>query len=78
MEETTAQLEQKLKSIRDEIVGKISANSTVTAELKTQVENLQRQADAIDVRLAERHVAGTGTGQKTLVDLLREEEAFAR
>ena len=45
------------------------STGTITTELKTKIEALQKQADALDVKLAERHTAGTApieTLRKTL------------
>jgi hypothetical protein len=47
----TAQLEQEIKKIKDEILGAVNGNVTKVAEM-------QRQLDALDVKLAERHAAG--------------------
>jgi hypothetical protein len=77
MDETIVQLEQKLKSIRDEIVAKISSNQNVTADLKSHIDRLQAQADAIDAKLTEQHKGG-GVQEKSLADVLKQDEGFNR
>lgn len=67
-------LEAKILELKNELTAALQAGSTKTAaeiaELKTQLAKLQRQADALDVNLAERHAAG-GSAQGGGADILK-------
>ncbi len=76
-------LELQLKGIQTEIVSKIAdlkrTTGAETAELKTQVLALQKQADALDVAISERHVGGGGPfGGKTLEAVVKENDGIER
>jgi HK97 family phage major capsid protein len=63
-------LETQIKSIRDEIIAKVGGNVE-------QVDKMQKQLDALDCKLAQRHIADAG-GAPSLVDTLKGNDAVAR
>src|SRR5438477_3795941 len=77
----TAVLETSLKEIKTEILQKIEEHETASgaksADLERRINDLQRQADAIDTSLANRHVAGIDGGG-SLKSLLEQNDDVSR
>jgi HK97 family phage major capsid protein len=69
-------LQKELKQYLDKAAEQQKLSGTITEELKTKIEALQKQVDAIDIKLAERHAAAAP--EKTLYDTLAEDENLKR
>jgi HK97 family phage major capsid protein len=61
----------EIKALKAELIGKIEKGASAET-----VQALQRQVDALDVKLAEKHYVGTG--EKGLEKLLEENESVSR
>ena len=74
-------LETELKEIKSQIVGKIEALKTAhgaeAAELKKQIADVQKQADAIDAKLADR-IGGGGGDSETVRTILEKNDGVER
>jgi HK97 family phage major capsid protein len=75
-------LTQELSALQNDLKGYVSKAAeektqfgTMLGETKTAVENIQKQIDALDLKLAEKAV---GTPDKSLADELKENEDIAR
>lgn len=77
LEQKLATLQGELKTYFDKAAEEQKTRGTMHEETKAQITALQKQVDAIDVKLAEKHV-GTGTQEKTLVEVLKEDESICR
>src|SRR5262249_31321391 len=66
-------IENEIRQIKADIISAIRSK----ADAET-VQNMQTQLDHLDRKLAERIVTGGGTTQKSLTELLKEDEGFAR
>lgn len=76
------ELKEQLSALQDQLKGYVEKAAaektqfgTMLTETKDAVDKLQKQIDAIDVKLAEKHVA---TPSKSLEDELKENEDVAR
>lgn len=69
-------LQKELKSYLDKAAEQQKLSGTITEELKTKIDALQKQVDAIDVKMAERHAAAAP--EKNLFETLSEDESLKR
>lgn len=60
LEKQLSELKAELKSYFEKASEQQNATGTVTAGLKSTIDALQKQVDAIDAKIAERQVAGSG------------------
>jgi len=68
-------LQVELKSYLDKAKEQQEKNGTMTADLTTKIDALQKQVDAIDTKMAERHV---GDPVETVEDYLKKNENVQR
>ena len=77
----------EIKAMRNAVIVKLeshlqevkTAAAADKADLQTQIDNLQRQADALDSSLADRrHIGGSGTQEKDWSDILKDNESVQR
>jgi HK97 family phage major capsid protein len=76
LEKQLAQLKSELKTYFDKAAEQQKTSGTLTEELKTKIDALQKQVDALDVKLAERHIAAQP--EQTLADYLQKHEGLQR
>jgi transaldolase len=76
LEQKLAELQVQLKSYVDKAAEEKTQFGTMLSETKTALEGLQKQYDAIDVKLAERH-AQTAPPE-TLEEMLKKDESVCR
>ena len=76
LKEQLEQLQKELKGYHEKATEQQAATGTMTAELATKMSEIQKQVDAIDLKMAERHIAGSS--QKSLADTLGENEDVQR
>ena len=69
-------LQLELKGYRDKAAEETKQNGTLLETTKTALEMLQKQVDAIDVKLAERHTADEP--EEPLVETFQKNEAISR
>lgn len=71
---TALQAEQK--TYFEKAAAEEKARGTVLEETKTKIDALQKQVDAIDIKLAERHAQGQA--EETLQEVLSKDESIAK
>lgn len=76
LETQLAALKTQLQEYFTKAAEQQTATGTMTADLKTKIEALQRQADALDVKLAERHAAAQP--EETLEEMLTKHEGVQK
>lgn len=76
LEKQLAELHTELKGHFAKAAEQEKLTGTLTTDLKTQLDALQKQYDALDCKLAERHAAAVP--EKTITEELKENEAMAR
>jgi HK97 family phage major capsid protein len=76
-EEKLKALQLELKSYFEKAAGEQKAAGTMLEETKNKIDALQKQVDALDVKLAERHAQATDT-QPGLEQSLKENEGISR
>jgi HK97 family phage major capsid protein len=69
-------LQKELKSYHEKAAAQQAANGTMSAELTAQITAVQKQVDAIDLKLADRII--NGSPEKSLADTLNENEDVQR
>lgn len=77
IEETLAALQAEQKSYHEKGAAESKLHGTMLEETKTTLIKLQSQADALDVKLAQKHIAEQGHGS-TLVKTFEEDEGVKR
>jgi HK97 family phage major capsid protein len=70
-------LQTELKTHFDKAAAEQKANGTMLEETRNTITKLQTQVDALDVKLAQKHIADQGQGP-TLVKTFRENESVQR
>lgn len=75
LKEQLSALQTELKGFVEKSVEERKQNGTVLQETKNAIDKLQKQVDAIDVKLAEKHNA---VSEKSLEEELKENEDIAR
>ena len=76
LKEQLEALQRELKGYTEKAVEQQKLNGTITEELKGKIDALQRQVDAIDVKLAERHAASAP--DEPLIETLKKDEGLQR
>jgi HK97 family phage major capsid protein len=76
LEQKLAELQVQLKSYVDKAAEEKTQFGTMLSETKTALEGLQKQYDAIDVKLAERHAQSAPP--ETLEEMLKKDESVCR
>jgi HK97 family phage major capsid protein len=69
-------LQKELKQYLDKAAEQQKANGTITEELAKKIDAVQKQVDAIDIKLAERHAAAAP--EKTLYETLSEHDELKK
>jgi len=77
IEETLAALQAEQKTYHEKGTAEQKANGTLLEETKANLTKLQTQIDAIDVKLAQKHLADANAGP-TLVKTIQENESVQR
>ena len=77
LEKKLLELQNDLKTHFEKAKAQEAEHGTVLASTKTTIDAIQKQVDAIDVKLAERHSASPA-GAKSLLDSLKENEDVSR
>src|SRR4051794_4881945 len=77
LKEQLTQIEGMLATKFAEAAKQQEAHGAITSDLKSKLEALQKQYDALDSKLAAKHAA-TEILTKSIVDDLREDEQVAR
>jgi HK97 family phage major capsid protein len=76
LEKQLSDLKGELKTYFDKAAEQQKASGTMSEELKGKIDTLQKQVDAIDVKMAEKHVASQP--EQTLGDFLQKHEGLQR
>jgi HK97 family phage major capsid protein len=76
LEQQLTELQTELKAHFDKAAEESKTRGTMAEETKKTIDALQKQLDAIDVKLAAKHAAGVP--DKTIVEVLTESEDVAR
>ncbi len=76
LEQKLVALQGELKTYFDKAAEEQKTRGAMAEETKNTITGLQKQVDAIDVKLTEKHAQGTP--EKTLVEELKENESVAR
>lgn len=76
LKDQLAQLQAELKAHFEKAAEQQKATGNITAELKVQIEALQKQADALDIKLAEKHAAAEP--EETLEQYLSKDEGLKK
>jgi HK97 family phage major capsid protein len=77
IEKQLAELQTELKTHFDKANAEQKTNGTMLEETKTTITKLQTQVDALDVKLAQKHVADQAQGP-TLIKTFREDEGVQK
>lgn len=76
LEQQLEGLQKDLKVHFDKAAEEQKSRGTIDTETKSRLDAIQKQLDAVDVKLAEKHAAGTP--EKSIVDDLKENEDVCR
>jgi HK97 family phage major capsid protein len=78
MIETKEQIEGQMAQIRQEILSRIGEQKTLSETTASTVVAMQKQLDALDLKLQGTHGIGGGSFGKSLLEYLKEEPSFER
>lgn len=76
LKDQLAALQAEQKTYFEKAAAEEKARGTVLEETKTKLDAIQKQVDAIDVKLAEKHTQGEP--QETVLDVLKKDEGICR
>lgn len=77
LEQILSSLKADQKSFLEKAAEEHKAHGTILTETKTNLDKLQVQVDALDVKLAQKHIAEQGQGS-TLIKTFQEDEGIAK
>lgn len=78
LEQQLSSLKADLKTHFDKAAEEQKSRGTMLEETKTKIDALQKQVDAIDVKLAERHAQGGGDSEPGLAEELKNSDEVQR